>query len=531
MASYIKHIPPPLLADLVGGRWLPIVGAGFSRNAVAPDGKSVPGWADLAKLLAKELPHFRSSGPIDTISTYEDEYSRARLVERVADLLMINEVGPGGPHAAFCKIPFDRVVTTNFDFLLERQYEGLGQTCLPLVQENQLAIRNPHPGPVLMKLHGDLHHPDRLVLTERDFDTWIERNKLFATAVGNLLIERTPVLVGYSLDDPDLRQLALLIRDRLGELANPMYAIRVGDRTADIKRFARRGVRVISLPATPQQYGAALETLFNELSDYWQARIVDVARPTEERVLSELSLPRSSETRLLYVAAPLDLLPLYKENIFPLALEMGLVPVSSDDVVAPEGARRARLQALLERARLAIVDATSPRLQAELRVVVATLGPENVLAVAELGELLVDAASLRMIHRSAREFDDPEDLIGRIRTWLAERTEGVALSGLVEPRRLLGLGLFGPAVVSAVAALEQALRQRFGAQGTTRPLPLSSLVRAAVGEQVIDARDLPALTEAISARNAVLHTGREIDAVEANELITAVLRVIADVQG
>jgi hypothetical protein len=35
-AKHISKFPKPLLDDLVAGRWLPIVGAGFSRNAVLP---------------------------------------------------------------------------------------------------------------------------------------------------------------------------------------------------------------------------------------------------------------------------------------------------------------------------------------------------------------------------------------------------------------------------------------------------------------------------------------------------------------
>jgi hypothetical protein len=37
MASkHLNRFPTPLLDDLVAGRWLPVVGAGFSRNAVLP---------------------------------------------------------------------------------------------------------------------------------------------------------------------------------------------------------------------------------------------------------------------------------------------------------------------------------------------------------------------------------------------------------------------------------------------------------------------------------------------------------------
>ena len=58
MAKYIQHSPKPLLDDLVGGRWLPMVGAGLSRNAVVPKGEKMPLWGDLADALTLELEDY-----------------------------------------------------------------------------------------------------------------------------------------------------------------------------------------------------------------------------------------------------------------------------------------------------------------------------------------------------------------------------------------------------------------------------------------------------------------------------------------
>jgi hypothetical protein len=42
MSQYLKYFPKPLLNDLVAGRWLPVVGAGMSRNAVVNPGQQEP---------------------------------------------------------------------------------------------------------------------------------------------------------------------------------------------------------------------------------------------------------------------------------------------------------------------------------------------------------------------------------------------------------------------------------------------------------------------------------------------------------
>ena len=91
MARYIRHFPKPLLDDLVKGQWLPMVGAGFSRNAVVPKGRKMPVWNDLGNTFGTELEDYSPSSPLDAISAYEHEFGRPKLVERLSELLLVHE--------------------------------------------------------------------------------------------------------------------------------------------------------------------------------------------------------------------------------------------------------------------------------------------------------------------------------------------------------------------------------------------------------------------------------------------------------
>jgi hypothetical protein len=95
----------------------------MSMNAVVPAGKQMPLWAAMGKELTDELSDFASTSILDGISAYQHEFGRARLIERLSEILFIKEAQPGIAHKEFCTIPFDIVCTTNFDFLLERQYD------------------------------------------------------------------------------------------------------------------------------------------------------------------------------------------------------------------------------------------------------------------------------------------------------------------------------------------------------------------------------------------------------------------------
>jgi len=129
-----------VLDDLINGRWLPVIGAGMSLNATVPKGKSMPLWGALSEQLSDELKDYAATSVLDGISAYEHEFGRTRLIERLSDILLIREALPGNAHKEFCTIPFDIVCTTNFDFLLERQYDLTPRYVYPVVDEEQLSI-------------------------------------------------------------------------------------------------------------------------------------------------------------------------------------------------------------------------------------------------------------------------------------------------------------------------------------------------------------------------------------------------------
>ena len=53
--KYLSSIPKPLLNDFVNNRVIPFVGAGFSKNADIPAGRSMHDWNEIGKLVAAEI--------------------------------------------------------------------------------------------------------------------------------------------------------------------------------------------------------------------------------------------------------------------------------------------------------------------------------------------------------------------------------------------------------------------------------------------------------------------------------------------
>jgi SIR2-like domain len=530
--KYLQHFPKPVLDDLLNGRWLPVVGAGMSMNAKVPKGKKMPLWSDMGKQLEDDLGYASSGGPLDAISAFEHEFGRPKLIERLSEILLSRDAQPGEAHRAFCSIPFDLVCTTNFDILLERQYDLTPRYVYPVVDEEQLSLNVTSDGTLLLKLHGDLRHPSRLVVTEGDYDAFLAGYPLLATYLANLLITKTAVLVGYSLDDPDFRQIWNVVAQRLGRARRNAYAIVVGANPSDIARFLRRGVIAINLPGSRERYGDILATCFDELAEYWRDRLITVSTVTEEEPLRELLLPKETKTRLCFLAVPLHRLPLYKERVFPALERLDFVPITSDDVISPGDSISAKTDALMERAALIIVEIGTAWTLAELWLALGRLRSRSgsdkgrtepqVVVVRTGTEPLpsnLDHTRLQIINLDEEDAKSLEELIASLPNIVPY------LARLDEALRLLGAGEHRAAVIAAMSYLETELRRQLDLPAlhrVRRPMSLRGLLNEAVDKQIIKATSAATVDQWIALRNEAVHANVLVTKQKATEVVKGV---------
>jgi len=548
MAKKHLHLfPKPLLADLVAGRWLPVVGAGMSLNAKMSPGRKMPLWPALGEALAEDLSDFSPMGTLDAISAFQHEFGRSKLIERLIDILHIKEAQPGRAHEAFCELPFDIACTTNFDFLLERQYERGPNHVYTVVDEEQLSINGSPSGTLLLKLHGDLRHPSRLVVTEEDYDAFLNRYPLIATYLANLLITKTAVFVGYSLDDPDFRQIWNIVASRLGKTRRMAYAIMVDAGPSEIARYERRGVKVVNLPGPKSRYGETLAEAFEELHAHWRDNVISASKVTEEEPLRELLLPRDASTRLCFFSMPIDRLALYRSEVFPYVQALGFVPVTADDVISPGDNVNAKIDALIDRAAVVVVEPTTAHTQAELRKALSRRGTDVATARGISRTIVVDSTTRlpnNFFPPDARFHPlvgdaltgDTERFVGELTKLLALFADELGLGLDTEPARLLDRGETRAAVISAMTLLETRLRERLNGPNlmTTsssmaskyRVEPLRSMLDAAVGLGFITEAQRKRLYAWMKVRNEVVHGGKAVPLAKAREIVTGVGEIV-----
>jgi len=496
----------------------------------------MPLWADLGRELEADLDDFASQSTLDTISAHEHAFGRPRLIERLSEILLLRDASPGDAHREFCSIPFDIVCTTNFDFLLERQYEVSSRFVYPVVDEDQLSLNLSTPGTLLLKLHGDLRHPSRLVVSEADYDGFLTRYPLLSTYLANQLITKTAVLIGYSLDDPDFRQVWQVVAQRLGRSRRNAYAIAVDAKPADVARFARRGVTVINIPGSKSRYGDILAGVFGELRDFYVSEVLSVSKVTEERPLRELQLPREALSRLCFFALPLDQLPLYRERIFPAIEAAGFVPVTADDIISPGDSTTAKIDALIDRAAAVVVEPTSAWTRAELELALGRQRrtderrrPVVVISVLPSGQEVMLPTSDVVLIRGGWDNGEADFFADQIVAHLNQNIPFLDFEQNGESQRLLDAKEYRAAVISAMSVLEAYLRRRLRKPDwdrVRRPMSIQQLTEMAVDQQLLLAPNASLILEWSKIRNAVVHSGAAVSRAVAQQIVKGVQAII-----
>lgn len=131
------------------------------------------------------------------------------LVEQFTDL-----PEPTENHRILARLPIRSYWTTNYDRLIEQALKESGKRVDAKYTTEQLATTVRGRDAVVYKMHGDIEHPDKAVLTRDDYERYAGTHAPFITALTGDLVERTFLFLGFSFTDPNLDYVLARIRSR-----------------------------------------------------------------------------------------------------------------------------------------------------------------------------------------------------------------------------------------------------------------------------------------------------------------------------
>jgi hypothetical protein len=177
------------------------VGAGLSRGSGYVD------WIGLLSPIAAGLG-LDANRETDLVGVAQFHLNVNASNRHQLNQLLVNEFSdlhePSENHRLLARLPISTYWTTNYDRLVERALENAGKRVDAKYTVEQLATTKRGRDAVVYKMHGDIEHPDKAVLTKDDYERYHRTHAPFITALAGDLVERTFLFLGFSFTDPNL---------------------------------------------------------------------------------------------------------------------------------------------------------------------------------------------------------------------------------------------------------------------------------------------------------------------------------------
>ena len=217
-------IPQDLVDSIDNQNAVFFCGAGISRGL--GDERGFPGGRELAKDMAKKLlgrtaRDDESLAQIAQEVVWDDNGIRHRLDKYLQRVFTDPAIKPLRAHKYLAYLECN-VITTNYDTLIERAFSETGKRCGTIVREADLTRMQDVN---VIKIHGCITHLNTIVITEEDYYRWLITDSEMKTLVRLWFLQRPIVFIGFSLSDPNLRQLYYGLRLRFGKALQVAYAV------------------------------------------------------------------------------------------------------------------------------------------------------------------------------------------------------------------------------------------------------------------------------------------------------------------
>jgi hypothetical protein len=208
----VDPVPPALVRAVRDRECVVFVGAGMSTGA------GMPTWRALVEQL--RLDDADAADFLAIAQAYRERHAahgRPPLRELVAALFG-DRPGrvPTLAHYLVASLEASNVITTNYDHLIEDALAAQRIEYHRVVETAHVPATGTRAHVNVVKLHGDAERGDDIVLSTADYDRFFEKRPAFALLLSGLLLNQTFLFLGYSLTDPNFRQIYESIVTMLG---------------------------------------------------------------------------------------------------------------------------------------------------------------------------------------------------------------------------------------------------------------------------------------------------------------------------
>lgn len=211
--------PNSLIEDLARRKCVIFLGAGISKNAQNQDGRHPDDWNGFLKKGLSHIDDRKNRNLVDKHIKSDDYLMACELLRRIlgrdpfVDLLKDEFQNPRFRHADVHNDIFMLdsriVITPNFDKIYDTYAakESEGTVIVKNYYDTDVADHIRHNERLILKIHGCISSPDKLIFSRLDYAEARNNYKSFYAIIEALIVTHTFLFLGAGLNDPDIKLL------------------------------------------------------------------------------------------------------------------------------------------------------------------------------------------------------------------------------------------------------------------------------------------------------------------------------------
>ena len=222
-------------------RLILFIGSGVSLDS------GMPSWKDAVLEISSKLPFLKDNENdyLKIPQYYFNEYGKKEYTQLIRKIfkhgttLKTTEL-----HKKIINLHVQTIITTNYDHLIEQACEENGEIRYVISKDTDLPYKNsPYE---LIKMHGDFEN-DNFVLKEDDYLRYSSNFNMIESYIKSLFGTKVVMFIGYSLNDPDVKQILTWTKDILKDDFQRAYLVLPMEEPNELKKnyFKNLGVNII----------------------------------------------------------------------------------------------------------------------------------------------------------------------------------------------------------------------------------------------------------------------------------------------
>lgn len=206
--------PHSVIEDIARRKCVLVLGSGVSKNSKNRAGNRPKDWKEFLNSACHNLPgkteikrQISSGDYLTACELIKKEMGRDDYNTLVRSEFLTPAFQPAEIHEHIFNLDSRIVITPNFDKIYDTYANTVsnGNIIVKKYYETDVADCIRRPEPLIIKIHGSVESPDKLIFTRKDYAEARTKYRDFYHLIDALSITHTFVFIGCGTNDPDIR--------------------------------------------------------------------------------------------------------------------------------------------------------------------------------------------------------------------------------------------------------------------------------------------------------------------------------------